>query len=111
MERARRGPLTPAEKERLRQASQTIRYAKRSTAKSNAVRTKKRAGTVARARGTARTRNPGKAVLIYKDITRIEGTKGRDSAFPGQKFFHNFKRPYPSMFGLPDGSLLIRGKK
>jgi hypothetical protein len=53
--------------------------------------------------------NPG--VIIYDQITRVEGTKGNDSQFPGQRFFHNFKRPYPVMVGLPDGSLLIRSKK
>lgn len=50
--------------------------------------------------------NPG--TLIYSHITRIEGTKGKGSAFPGQKFFHKFHRPYPAMYGLKDGSLLIK---
>jgi len=47
---------------------------------------------------------------IYRDVTRIEATKGDDSEYPGQKFFHNFKRPYPSMYGLKDGSLSIKSK-
>lgn len=51
--------------------------------------------------------NPGGLTLIYEKITRVEGTKGRDSAFPGQRFYHNFKRPYPSMWGTPDGKKLI----
>jgi hypothetical protein len=50
-------------------------------------------------------------VRIYQDITRIEGTKGKESIYPGEKFFHNFKRPFPEMIGLPDGSLLIRPKR
>ena len=62
-------------------------------------RTKKAALRVAQ-------RNPG--TLIYDKITRIEGTKGKSSQYPGQKFFHRFKRPYPAMYGLKDGSLLIK---
>jgi hypothetical protein len=54
--------------------------------------------------------NP-KEVRIYQDITRIEGTKGKESIYPGEKFFHNFKKPFPEMIGLPDGSLLIRPKR
>jgi len=46
-------------------------------------------------------------VKIYDKITRIEGQKGQDSAFPGQKFFHNFKKPYPAMYGTPDRKKLI----
>ena len=53
----------------------------------------------------ART-NPG--TLIYAKVTRIEATKGQDSQYPGEKFFHNFKRPYPAMYGLKDGSILIK---
>jgi hypothetical protein len=54
--------------------------------------------------------NP-RGVLIYEKITRVEGTKGKNSRYPGERFFHNFKKPYPKMFGLPDGSLLITSKK
>jgi hypothetical protein len=61
-------------------------------------------------KNTKRKSNPG-AVLIYEQITRIEGTKGKDSSYAGQKFFHNFKKPYPIMLGLPDGSLLIKSKR
>lgn len=56
----------------------------------------------------SRIRNPKGLVKIYDKVTRIEATKGRDSAFPGQRFFHNFKRPYPSMYGTPDGKLIIK---
>jgi hypothetical protein len=62
-------------------------------------RTKKAALRVA-------SRNPG--TLIYAQITRIEGTKGKGSQYPGQKFYHRFSRPYPAMYGLKDGSLLIK---
>jgi hypothetical protein len=53
-----------------------------------------------------RRANPG--TLIYAKVTRIEATKGKDSQYPGEKFFHNFKRPYPAMYGLKDGSILIK---
>jgi hypothetical protein len=55
--------------------------------------------------------NPPNPTEIYRDITRVEGTKGEDSQYPGEKFFHNFKRPYPKMIGLKNGSLLIRSKR
>ena len=54
-----------------------------------------------------KARNPGGLVKIYDKITRIEGTKGKNSAYPGQRFFHNFKRPYPSMYGTPDRKTLV----
>ena len=88
--------LTPGERKSLKHASQVIRYSRRTTAKNS-----KRV-TIAKKKSNPR------AVLIYKSITRVEGTKGPDSMYPGEKFFHNFKRPYPKMYGLPDGSLLIK---
>lgn len=57
-----------------------------------------------------RSANP-RGVVIYHAITRIEGTKGPGSRYAGQKFFHNFKKPYPVMIGLPDRSLLIKSKR
>lgn len=51
--------------------------------------------------------NP-RGIVIYAKITRIEGTKGKGSQYPGQRFFHKFKPPYPAMYGLKDGSLLIK---
>lgn len=54
-----------------------------------------------------RSSNPGGLVKIYQSITRIEGTKGKDSAYPGQKFFHNFSKPYPSMYGSRDRKKLV----
>jgi hypothetical protein len=53
--------------------------------------------------------NPGQE--IYRDITYIEGTKGPDSQYPGQKFYHRFKKPYPRMIAGKDGSLIIRSKR
>jgi hypothetical protein len=67
-------------------------------------------GTKTKSRRKRQTPSPNPGVKIYESITRIEGTKGSDSQYPGEKFFHNFKRPYPRMYGLKDGSLLIRSK-
>ncbi len=53
-----------------------------------------------------RTANP-RLVKIYDKITRIEGQKGKDSNFPGEKFFHNFSKPYPAMYGTADRKTLI----
>lgn len=62
-------------------------------------------------RHTGRTKihraNPGGLVKIYDKITRIEGTKGKNSLYPGQRFFHNFKRPYPAMYGTKDRKTLV----
>lgn len=55
---------------------------------------------------TFRKSNP-RMVKIYDKITRIEGQKGKDSNFPGEKFFHNFSKPYPAMYGTPDRKTLI----
>ena len=52
-------------------------------------------------------------VKIYDNITAIEARKGHDSFCPGEIFRHDFKRSRgkASIYGLPDGSLLIKGKK
>jgi hypothetical protein len=82
----------------------------KTTPRSNSSTTRKR---VRHKKGvqTASRRHANPGTLIYDKITRIEGTKGKGSNFAGQKFFHNFKRPYPQMWGLPDGSLLIKSKR
>lgn len=57
--------------------------------------------------GNSRSVNPKGWTLIYPTVTRIEATKGAKSLYPNQKFFHNFKRPYPAMYGSPDGKLIL----
>lgn len=63
----------------------------------------------------AKRANP-KATKIYENVLRVEAQKG-----PGHRcdpackkanhcYYHNFKRPYPSMYGLADKSILIRSK-
>lgn len=102
MKISRERKLLPKERAELRTASQVIRHSQRKTAAHNKV------PRSSRTRHALRKKNPNKMVLIYDHVTRIEATKGTRSLYPKQKFFHNFKRPYPKMYGLPDGSLLIK---
>ncbi len=51
---------------------------------------------------------------FYDRVIRIEAQKGDDSHFPKDKFYHDFKIKDAEVFGLADGSVLIRsasGKK
>ncbi len=51
---------------------------------------------------------------FYDRVIRIEAQKGGDSHFPKDKFYHDFKIRDAEVFGLADGSVLIRsasGKK
>lgn len=68
---------------------------------------KKNARTIRSKRNTINKANPKGLVKIYDKITRIEGTKGKNSLYPLQKFFHNFKPPYPSMYGTTDRKVLV----
>lgn len=47
---------------------------------------------------------------IYGRILAIEARKGPQSNYPNENFRHDFK-PGAKIFGLPDGSILIKGKK
>lgn len=57
--------------------------------------------------------NPGKRVLIYGQVDRIYATKKQNHICDeeckrnGHRYFHDFKSK-PKMYGLPDGSLLIK---
>lgn len=55
-------------------------------------------------------RNPSKGVLIYAHVTRIEATKGRGSLYEKDRFYHEFEDGAKA-YGLPDGSILIKGPK
>jgi len=60
--------------------------------------------------GTRRYNPPAGATEIYGKILAIEAQKGPNSTFPKENFRHEFK-PGSKIFGLPDGSILIKGKK
>jgi hypothetical protein len=55
----------------------------------------------------------GKMVRIYDNIIAIEARKGNDSLWTGENFRHEFKtsKGKASVYGLRDGSILIKGKK
>jgi hypothetical protein len=58
-----------------------------------------------------RQKVPKGAVLIYDDIEEIKARKGRSSNWPGEYFKHKFTVRGSKIYGLPNGSLLIVGKK
>lgn len=56
-------------------------------------------------------RNPPSGVKeIYGRIMAIEAQKGARSNYPNEYFRHDFKKG-SKIYGLPDGSILIKGKK
>lgn len=72
------------------------------------------AGTLASKKLGKYMKNPPRgAVEIYDDILAIEAQKGKSSLWPNENFRHDFKarKGKASIFGLPDGSLLVKGKK
>lgn len=62
-----------------------------------------------------KSKNPSTkgAVKIYDNILAIEAQKGKDSHFPNEEFRHDFSKSKgkASIFGMPDGSLVIKGNK
>ena len=55
---------------------------------------------------------PAPAVEIYDTILAIEAIKGGGSLWPKEKFRHDFeKKSKARVYGLPDGSLLIKSQK
>ncbi len=56
---------------------------------------------------------PPGATKIYDNVLALEARKGRASMWPGEEFRHDFKtiKGKASVYGLTDGSLLIKGNK
>ena len=56
--------------------------------------------------------NPAKRVKIYDKIISITARKGRDSNFANLPFTHDFSKKHKAqIYGLPDGSIQIKGTK
>lgn len=51
---------------------------------------------------------PKNAVLIYDEIEEIKARKGNRSLWPNEYFKHKFTKKNGKIYGLPDGSLLIK---
>ena len=81
---------------------------KRKTRKSRSTMKKSR-----RVTSFTKKHNPHKgAVEIYGNILAIEAKKGKGSLWPNERFRHGFKgQSEASVYGLPDGSILIKSKK
>lgn len=56
---------------------------------------------------------PRRGHKIYDDVLAIIAQKGDESLWPGKEFVHDFEinKGKASIYGLPDGSLLIQGDK
>jgi hypothetical protein len=55
--------------------------------------------------------NPPKgSIRLYKNVLEIRAEKGEESNWPGELFKHKFDEG-AELFGCPDGSLRIIGKK
>lgn len=49
--------------------------------------------------------------VIYDRILSITAKKGPKSNWPNEEFIHKFGKSKSKIYGLPDGSLLIKGPK
>jgi len=48
---------------------------------------------------------------IYGSVLAIEARKGKNSLWPRENFRHDFSAKGAKVYGLKDGSLLIKGRK
>lgn len=109
MQAARKRKLAPYETKQLSEARQTLRRHARPAMNSKKV-LNKQYGKIGKVKAKA---NPDQPVLIYGKVTKILATKTQDHICDaeckqaGHRYFHNFTST-AKMYGLPDGSLLIR---
>jgi hypothetical protein len=98
MQAARKRKLTTYELNQLSTARQVLRQQRKP-----AMNAPKRKGQ----------RNPKQGVLIYGNVQRIYATKTQshicdaDCKAHGHRYYHEFTSK-PKMYGLPDGSILIK---
>lgn len=59
---------------------------------------------------TKRSNPAGRSELIYDKALMIQAQKGKSSHWPNEKFEHKFTSG-AKIYGNPDGSLTIKGKK
>lgn len=96
---AKRMGMNPRRKKRLRPRSRA--------------RTKRNPIVIYNRPKRALRRNQPKGTLLYNSVLEVRARKDYHPQYKGQRFFHRFKNPYPKVYGLPNGDLLITsgGKK